>query len=363
MIPVTRPFSPPIEEYQELIKGIWQRNWFTNNGPLVNDLELKLKRYLDMKHLLYVGNGTLALQLALKALNITQEVITTPFSYVATTSSLVWEGCKPVFVDIHPETLNIEPAKIEAAISDHTEAILATHCFGNPCDVEAIQAIADKHSLKIIYDASHCFGTKYKGESIFKWGDISTTSFHATKLFHTVEGGAVFTQDPQKLFELAYRRNFGHNGPEAYHGVGINAKNSEFHAAMGIVNLRYIDSILEQRKKQSLFYDSYLNKPSFQKVRIQDGSEFNYAYYPIIFETEEQTLKVKQLLERAEIFPRRYFYPSLSSLDYLEATSTPDSDDISSRIMCLPLYYELSEAEQEMICRLILRVVNNYITA
>lgn len=357
MIPVTQPFLPPKEEYQALIDGIWKRNWLTNNGPLVNDLELKLKRYLDVKHLLYVGNGTIAIQIALKALDVTKEVITTPFSYVATTSSLVWEGCTPVFVDIHPETLNIDPAKIEAGITDNTQAILATHCFGNPCDVEAIEKIAKKHNLKVIYDAAHCFGAKYKGESIFKWGDVSTTSFHATKLFHTVEGGAVFTQDPEILRQMAFRRNFGHKGAEDYHGVGINGKNSEFHAAMGIVNIKYIDSILANRKKQSLFYDTYLNRPGIRSIKIQPKTEFNFAYYPVIFDSEELTLKVKDALERKEIFPRRYFYPSLSSLNYVEPASTPVADDISTRILCLPLYYDLSEPEQELICRRILRAL------
>ena len=359
MIPVTRPFSPPIEEYQELLKGIWQRNWFTNNGPLVNDLELKLKRYLGMKHLLYVSNGTIAIQIALKALNITKEVITTPFSYVATTSSIVWEGCTPVFVDIDPETFNIDPTKIEAAITEHTQAILATHCFGNPCDVEAIKAIADKHGLKVIYDAAHCFGTKYKGESIFKWGDVSTTSFHATKLYHTIEGGAIFTEDPELLKQMAWRRNFGHNGPEDFQGVGINGKNSEFHAAMGIVNLKYIDQILESREKQAGFYNDMLKRGPLYKTKIASDVQFNHAYYPVVFNSHEAMLRVKKNLESKEIFPRRYFHPSLSSLNYVAESSTPVSDDIASRILCLPLYFELSEVEIDMICRRILRILNN----
>lgn len=359
MIPVTKPFSPPIEEYQELLKGIWKRNWFTNNGPLVNDLELKLKRYLGIKHLLYVGNGTIAIQIALKALNITKEVITTPFSYVATTSSLVWEGCTPVYVDIDPETFNIDPKKIEAAITDDTQAILATHCFGNPCDVEAIKLIADKHGLKVIYDAAHCFGTKYKGESIFNWGDVSTTSFHATKLFHTIEGGAIFTNDPELLKQMAWRRNFGHKNPEEYHGVGINGKNSEFHAAMGIVNLNYTSQILESRKKHSGYYDDLLGKAPVKKPKIDSDVLFNHAYYPVVFESHEIMFRVEKNLEGKEIFPRRYFYPSLSSLNYVAESSTPVSDDIASRILCLPLYFELSEVEIDMICRRILMVLNN----
>jgi len=359
MIPVTKPFSPPIEEYNELLNGVWQRNWFTNNGPLVNELELKLKRYLGLKHLLYVSNGTIAIQIALKALNITKEVITTPFSYVATTSSIVWEGCTPVFVDIDPDTFNIDPTKIEAAITEHTKAILATHCFGNPCDVEAIKTIADKYGLKVIYDAAHCFGTKYKGESIFKWGDVSTTSFHATKLYHTVEGGAIFTEDPDLLKQMAWRRNFGHNGPEDFHGAGINGKNSEFHAAMGIVNLDYIDKILASRKEQSAIYDKMLQKANVKKLKIDSQTEFNHAYYPIVFESHELMIQVKKSLELKEIFPRRYFYPSLSSLNYVGENHTPISDDIASRILCLPLFFELSECEIEMVCRIILRVLNN----
>ena len=359
MIPVTKPFSPPIEKYNELVKGIWQRNWFTNNGPLVNDLELKLKTYLDLNHLLFVSNGTIAIQIALKALNITKEVITTPFSYVATTSALVWEGCKPVFVDIDVDTFNIDPKKIEAAITENTQAILATHCFGNPCDVEAIDKIAKKYNLKVIYDAAHCFGTKYKGESIFKWGDISTTSFHATKLFHTIEGGAVFSQDPELIKQLAWRRNFGHNGPEDFFGVGINAKNSEFHAAMGVVNIEYVDEILQSRKRQAAEYDKMLSLKKIHKPKIADGVEFNHSYYPVVFESHEIMMRVKEALELDEIFPRRYFFPSLSSVNYVENQPTPISDDIAGRILCLPMYFQLSSIEIEMICRKILRVLNN----
>lgn len=359
MIPVTRPFSPPIDEYQKLVEGIWKRNWFTNNGPLVNDLELRLKEYLKLNHLLYVTNGTVAIQLALKALNITKEVITTPFSYVATTSSLVWEGCKPVFVDIDKETFNIDPTKIEAAITEQTQAILATHCFGNPCDVEAIEKIAKKYNLRVIYDAAHCFGTKINGRSIFEWGDISTTSFHATKLFHTIEGGAVFAQDPELIKQLAWRRNFGHNGPEDFHGVGINAKNSEFHAAMGVVNLGYIEKILESRKTQAGFYDNMFAKANLQKPKIQQDVEFNHSYYPVVFESEEVLLKVKKELELEEIFPRRYFYPTLSSLNYVAKNETPIADDIAKRILCLPMYFELGKFEIEMVCRKVLRVINN----
>ncbi|HMO61137.1 MAG TPA: DegT/DnrJ/EryC1/StrS family aminotransferase [Ferruginibacter sp.] len=359
MIPVTKPFLPPIEEYNKYVKDIWQRNWLTNNGPLVNDLELNLKEYLGVSHLLFTGNGTIAIQIALKALNITGEVITTPFSYVATTSSIVWEGCKPVFADIDPQTLNIDPSKIEAAITKNTQAILATHCFGNPCDVEKIQKIAQQHNLKVIYDAAHCFGTTYKGKSIFEYGDISTTSFHSTKLFHTVEGGAVFTKDKALLRAMALKRNFGHDGTEKFDGVGVNGKNSEFHAAMGLCNLKYINDILAKRKEQCLYYDELLKNLRVQKQQLLDAKGYNYAYYPVVFESEEMLFKSKAELEKKEIYPRRYFYPSLSSLNYVQSVPMPVSDDIAKRILCLPLYSELTKEEQRVIMRLLLRVQNN----
>ncbi len=358
MIPVTKPFLPPKEEYDKLLDGIWQRNWLTNNGPLVNDLELRLKEYFDLKHLLYMANGTIAIQIALRALKITKKVITTPFSYVATTSSVVWEGCTPVFADIDSGTLNIDPKKIEALIDEDTEAILATHCFGNPCDVDGIDVIAKRYGLKVIYDAAHCFGTMYKGKSIFAYGDISTTSFHATKLFHTVEGGAVFTSDSSLLKTMALMRNFGHDGPEKFSGVGINGKNSEFHAAMGIVNLGYVDAILKKRKLLFHNYDTLLKNLKIEKQILTPGSAYNHAYYPILFKDEEITVKMKEVLEQKEIFPRRYFYPSLSRLDYTSAQPAQISDDIASRILCLPLYHDLSFEEQELIARLMLRVQN-----
>ena len=358
MIPVTRPFSPPIEEYQELLKGIWDRNWLTNNGPLVNQLELELKSYLDVPHLLYVSNGTIALQIAIKALGITKKIITTPFTYVATTSSIVWEGCEPVYVDIDPETLNIDPRKIESAIDEDTEAILATHCFGNPCDIDAIQTIADKYSLRVIYDAAHCFGTKYKGRSVFSYGDISTTSFHATKLYHTIEGGAIFSNDADLLKRMAFLRNFGHDGPEKFNGIGINGKNSEFHAAMGLVNLSYVDNILTSRKTVSHWYDKFLIHEDIIRPNTIIQSEGNNSYYPILLTDEKRLIDVKNALEQEEIFPRRYFYPSLNNLDYTKGNA-PVSVDVSSRILCLPLYYQLSSEEVLKISRIILRVLNN----
>lgn len=359
MIPVTKPFLPPFEEYNKLIKGIWERQWLTNNGPLVNELELKLKEYLNVSHMLYLGNGTIALQIAIKALGLKGEIITTPFSYVATTSSIVWEGCTPIFVDIDSNTLNIDVTKIESAITDKTSAILATHVYGNPCDVEAIEKVANKYDLKVIYDAAHCFGTKYKGKSIFEYGDISTTSFHATKLFHTIEGGAVFTRDPDILKTMAYMRNFGHNGPEDFFGMGINGKNSEFHAAMGLINLNYIDEILFKRKELSLYYDKKLEGLIKKSPYILSNSQFNFAYYPIVLPSEDILEKMLKVLNDNWIYPRRYFYPSLNHLNYVINQELPISDSISKRVLCLPLYQTLSFEEIDFISRLLLRVQNN----
>ncbi len=357
MIPVTRPFLPPRQEYERYLEGIWQRNWLTNNGPLVNELELRLKAYLGVPHLLFLTNGTIALQIAIKALGLKGDIITTPFTYVATVSSIVWEGCRPVFADIHPETLNIDPAKIEAVITPNTCAIMATHVYGNPCDIEAIDAIARKHSLKVIYDAAHCFGTQYKGQSVFRFGDVSTASFHATKLFHTVEGGAVFCQDPKLLKKMAFLRNFGHNGPDDFAEVGINGKNSEIHAAMGLAILPYLPEILAARKSQSARYDYWLNRPDIQKVRINPHAVFNYAYYPVLFRDEYTLLRVLQNLESARIMPRRYFYPSLNTMAVYPSADLPVSQDAARRVLCLPLYHGLSDEEVDFICRIILRTL------
>lgn len=349
---------PPREEYLKYLQGVWEREFLTNNGPLVQELEQKLKDYLGVEHLLYLSNGTIALQIAIKALGLRGEIITTPFSYVATTSSIVWEGCEPVFVDIDQKTLNINPTLIEEAITEQTTGILATHVFGNPCDIEAIQDIAKKHDLNVIYDAAHCFGTTYKGRSVFEYGDVSTTSFHATKMFHTVEGGAVFTNDDDLNYRMSRMRNFGHAGFEQYDGVGINGKNSEFHAAMGLCNLGHIDKILQSRKKQCLVYDELLKEALVQSIAIQEDSEWNYAYYPVIFKSETVMLKVKEALEKNDIHPRRYFYPSLDTLEYVKTEKVKVSKDISERILCLPLYFNLSSDIQIRISEIVLNFLD-----
>lgn len=359
MINVTKPFLPPIEEYNEIVKSIWDRNWLTNNGPVLNELELKLKQYLDIPHLLFVGNGTIALQIAIKALNLQGEIITTPFSYVATTSSIVWENCQPVFVDIEKSSLNINADLIEEKITKKTTAILATHVYGNPCEVEKIRAIADKHNLKVIYDAAHCFGTKYKGRSIFEYGDISTASFHATKLFHTIEGGAVTTPKPELLKKMAHLRNFGHDGPAQFSGVGVNGKNSEFHAAMGVVNIKYVDKILEHRKESYLWYLKKLENLKVSFIEINENAEFNYSYFPIIFPNEEQLLKSIKELQQQYVFPRRYFYPTLNKLPYVKGEKCAIAEKVSTRVLCLPLYYGITKESISMIARILLRVQNS----
>lgn len=357
MILVTKPFLPPSDEYTKLLAGIWGRNWLTNNGPLVNDLELKLKEYLGLNHLLFTSNGTIAIQMALKAFDLKGKVITTPFSYVATTSSIVWENLTPVFVDIDPLTLNISPSAIEAAIDDETTAIVATHVYGNPCDVEAIDKIAKKHNLKVIYDGAHAFNVKIDNESIFNFGDISTCSFHATKIFHTVEGGAVMTKSPELLKKLSYLRNFGHDGPEKFAMVGVNGKNSEFHAAMGLCVLPYIGKNIERRRELHERYNYWLKKEAIQYPVIKANVEYNFAYYPVVFESEAQTLKVQSILEENRISPRRYFYPSLNTLSYVSYKPCPVSEDISKRVLCLPLYDSLTNEEVDMVCRLTLRAI------
>jgi len=356
MIPVTKPFLPPKEDYDELIAGVWRRNWLTNEGPLASRLELQLKEQLNLEHLLFVSNGTVALQLAIKALGLKGDVITTPFSYVATTSSLVWENCRPVFADIDPLTLNIDPATIEARITPATTGILATHVYGNPCDVDTIQAIAGKYRLKVIYDAAHAFGTKVRGESIFTQGDIATCSFHATKLFHTVEGGAVMTPDPQLLRKLSLLRTFGHTSATSFEGIGINGKNSEFHAAMGLANLPHVNNIISRRKLLCGHYDLWLEELDATRPVIAPDTEYNYAYYPIILPSEEILLRMIKALNAEGVFPRRYFYPSLSSLDYVSGEgTTPVCDAYSRRVLCLPLYHTLSHEEIELVARIMLR--------
>jgi dTDP-4-amino-4,6-dideoxygalactose transaminase len=355
MIPVTKSFLPPLEEYTAQVQRAYNNGWLTNRGALVLELEAKLTEYLHLEDakIILMNNGTIPLQIALKCLAKGGEVITTPFSYVATTSAIVWEGCTPVFVDIHPEYLTIDETKIEAAITEKTTCILATHVFGNPCNVEEIERIAKKHNLKVIYDGAHAFGVSYNGKSIFEYGDVTTCSFHATKLFHTGEGGAIFCKDPALFHQLYFSHNFGHDGPLAFHGLGINGKMSELQAAMGLAVLPHMQEILEERSRVVSWYTEYLKLDSLVPIDIRKETNWNTAYYPVLLESENQLMEVQKSLQTAEVFPRRYFYPSLTQLPYVHQSTCEIASDISSRILCLPLFYGLSENEVKGIASII----------
>ncbi|WP_151087656.1 DegT/DnrJ/EryC1/StrS family aminotransferase [Hymenobacter baengnokdamensis] len=356
-INVTQSYLPPLEDYVRYLTGIWERVYLTNAGPLVVELEQRLKDTLGVKHCFFVNNGTIALQIAIKALQLAGEVLTTPFSYVATTSSLVWEGCTPVFVDINPHTLCIDPDLLEAHITPRTVGIMATHVYGNPCDVETIEAIAKRHNLRVIYDAAHAFGVTYKGSSVLNFGDISTLSFHATKLFHTGEGGGIITNDDELAHRISYMRNFGHNGPEAFWGVGVNGKSSELHAAIGLCVLPKVPELIAKRRMLSERYDFLLNSTQCVRPMLQPHTAYNYSYYPIVLPSEEVLLRVRDNLNRHEITPRRYFYPSLNTLNYVKPQPAPVSEDISHRVLCLPLYYDLEVSQVEKIAQFVNEVI------
>lgn len=347
---VTRPFLPPKEEFLNKVSEIFDAGILTNQGPQVAALEEILKSFLDVENFHFVTNGTVALQLALKALGIEGgEIITTPFSYVATTSSILWERCKPVFVDIEPDNFTLDPAKIEAAITTETKAIMPVHVFGYACDVDTIQKIADKHGLKVIYDAAHAFASVYKGRALATYGDISTLSFHATKLFHTIEGGACVVKNKTVSDKLELIKRFGHHG-DTHYMLGINAKQDEINAAVGLVNFEHLKEIIAARKHICELYDDLLEN-RFQRPKQQKDLEYNYAYYPIVFENEKELLSAFNRLAKINVFPRRYFYPSLNKLSYLSAHySCPVSEEITTRIVCLPLYVGLSETDVERIC-------------
>lgn len=355
MINVTKTFFPPIAEYQKQVQRIWKNQWLTNRGALVLELEEKLTAYLALEEsqMIVMNNGTIPIQIALKLLANGGEVITTPFSYVATTAAIVWENCTPVFVDIHPDYLTIDETKIEAAITDKTTCILATHVFGNPCNIEVIENIATKHNLKVIYDGAHCFGVTYKGKSIFEYGDITTCSFHATKLFHTGEGGALFTKDADLFHQCFYSHNFGHNGPLDFYGLGINGKMSELQAAMGLAVLPYIEQIMNGRKTAVDYYNNNLDLSQLSKIKIRENTQWNYSYYPVIFESETLLLKVQKALNEKQIFPRRYFSPSLNKVNYVGKSEMKFSESVACRIMCLPLYKEIEIKELQKIVELI----------
>jgi len=341
---VTMPTLAPLAEVDAYMEKIWASGVMTHNGPLVQQFERDFSAWAGVEKTVAVCNGTLAIQLAIRALDLPKggEIITTPFTFIATTSSILYEGYKPVFVDIDPETLNIDPEKIEAAITDRTVAILPVHVFGNPCDVEKIDAIAAKHGVKVIYDAAHAVGVNVNGRSIFTYGDVSATSFHATKLLNTSEGGGIFAKDlvvDERLRELRF---FGYNQAKDVACIGTNAKMTEVNAAIGLANLKYLDAIINDRRKKYGEYKNILStcaRLSFQRI----NESCNCSYFPVIFDSEETLVGVDSALRKCNVFARRYFWPSVNTYKTVcpDAEACPISEDIANRVLCLPLYYTL----------------------
>lgn len=353
---VTKPFLPPLEEFTSHLEEIWKSGILTHNGPFVKKFESDLKQKLKVKNLLAVTNGTIAIQMAIKALELKGEIITTPFSWIATISAIKWEGCTPVFADIDPETFNLDPNRIEECITPSTVAILPVHVFGNPCDVQAIERIAKKHNLKVIYDAAHALGTKVENNSVLEYGDISATSLHGTKLLNTAEGGACITNNTLYANRLEEIRFFGHNAEKEIISDGFNGKMTEIHAALGLSSLNYLDAILKNRKVKYFLYKDALkaNKTyTFQKL---NGDGCNYSYFPVVFQSEETLLLAQDKLNTQGIYPRRYFYPSLNTImKVVKYQEMPISSCLSKRILCLPLYNDL---EDEKIVQ-IAEILNN----
>lgn len=352
---VTMPSLAPLEEYTELLKGVWERGILTHNGPLVQQFEKDLCSKLNMDHFVAVSNGTIAIQMAIKALELKGEIITTPFTWVATVSAIKWEGCVPVFCDIDPDTLNIDPSKIEALINENTVAIMPVHVFGNPCDVDAIETIAKKHGLKVIYDGAHAIGSTYNNKSLLEYGDITATSLHATKLLNTAEGGGCIATDKELHEKLKRIRFFGHDDTKDVIEDGFNGKLTEVHAALGLANLKYYDEVLADRQRKYLLYKNILQvnkKLSFQEIKM---GETNYSYFPLIFQSEEVLLHIEKKLNEQQIYPRRYFYPSVNTYKKIvDYQSMPVSEDISKRIACLPLYWSLKDEDIKCICKIVL---------
>lgn len=354
------PTLAPLDEVNEYLAKVWESGVMTHNGPLLQEFERKVAEWHGMQHHTVVVNGTIALQLAIRALGLKGEIITTPFSFIATTSAIMYEGCKPVYVDIDSETLNIDTDKIEAAITPDTVAIMPVHVFGNTCNIEAIDAIAKKHNLKVIYDACHSVGVKYKGKSVFAFGDVSCTSYHATKMLNSGEGGGCFTNDAALDAKMKRIRFFGFSEDKTnVVDEGSNLKMTEVHASVGLANLKYLQAALDDRKEKYMLYKSILqtnSSLSFQKIN-QDSC--NYSYFPVIFDSESTLLRVERALQTEHIFARRYFYPSLNTFkDIVPYVNMPVSEDIASRILCLPLYYVLDKEAVKRIAIFILNIIS-----
>ncbi|MGS2722712.1 DegT/DnrJ/EryC1/StrS family aminotransferase [Porticoccus sp. GXU_MW_L64] len=355
MIPVTRPSMPNRKLVQSYLDGIYERKWLTNNGPLLKELTVRLEEYLGVENLLLVANGTLALQLAYKVLRLKEQVITTPFTFIATASSLNWGGVKPRFSDIDSRSFNLCPLQVEHRITPQTQAVVPVHVYGNPCNVEAFERLAKRYDLKIIYDAAHAFGVRYKGKSLLNWGDASVLSFHATKLFHTVEGGAVVFNNEADYERARAMINFGINDSGKIVEKGINAKLSEVHAAFGLALLDNIDDIMERRVELQNLYIEELND-YVQLPEWSSNATLNGAYLPVLFASKKESDRVESRLNSERINPRRYFSPSLDTIPQFfeqESVDLAISRSVSMRILCLPLYDGLAHSEVKRICKLI----------
>lgn len=359
---VTQPLLPPLEEFIPYLQQIWGNKRLTNSGPFHQQLEQALCDYLGVKHLALFTNGTLALVTALQALRITGEVITTPYSFVATAHSLLWNGIKPVFVDIDPVTLNLDPDKIEAAITPQTTAIMPVHCYGHPCDVEAIQKIADNYNLKVIYDAAHAFGVQDAGGSILRHGDLSILSFHATKVFNTFEGGAIICPDAKTKQRIDHLKNFGFVDETTVVAPGINGKMSEFNAALGLLQLQHIDAALVQRQRIDVAYrDALRNTPGISCLQDAREQVANFAYFPVLVDSDYPLSRdaLYQKLKDDNIHARRYFYPLISDfpmyrgLPSAQRCNLPVAAEAAGNVLCLPIYPGLTPAQQQRIVELV----------
>ena len=360
---VTQPALPPLDEFVGSLKDIWDSKWLTNKGKFHQQLEAALAEYLGVKYVSLFSNGTLALISALQVLRITGEVITTPYTFVATTHSLHWNGIKPVFVDVDPFYGNLDPAKIEAAITPKTTAILPVHVYGNPADVGKIQEIADIYGLKVIYDAAHAFGVNYKGQSILNFGDLSILSFHATKVYNTIEGGAIISHDEKTKKRIDYLKNFGFKNETTVIAPGINAKMNEVQAAYGLLQLKYLKENIRKRKVVAVIYNQELEKIGGVRILKQHpNADHNYPYYPVFVNEKEYGKTRDELynyLKSNDIFGRRYFYPLVSDfpmykgLDSARIDNLPNAHQIANQVICLPIYPELDQNLVKFICTLI----------
>ena len=356
---VTMPTLAPLSEVNEYLQKVWDLGVMTHNGPLLQQFEREVAEWHGVTNHTVVVNGTIALQLAIRALGLKGEIITSPFSFIATTSAIMYEGCTPVYADINPKTLNIDPAQIEAAITDKTVAIMPVHVFGNTCEIEAIEAIAKKHNLKVIYDACHSVGVEYKGKSIFSYGDVSCTSYHATKMLNSGEGGGCFTNDAELDAKMKRIRFFGFSEDKtSIVEEGSNLKMTEVHASVGLANLKYLQAALDDRKEKYMLYKNLLSVNTSLTFQEINEDSCNYSYFPVIFDSEATLLCVEKALQAEKVFARRYFYPSLNTFtDIVHYLAMPKSEDIASRILCLPLYYTLAKEDVERIAKVILCVL------